>query len=382
MLNTKSILKEEILSFLSESKQYQKSRKFLLENSDSFSDHVFNEQFKKLFLEALDYDSFYKNDPDIEENLRQVATEFSNILEKSNPEIHDKYYRVIQRSIYDPLVTNEEKEKNGGMPYRIWDYRHFEDIKGELGEVLHLSFDSPKEFEAFGKALHMAAKKINPDSFGPSKEQTPQTQQASPQAQQNSQQNFPSGRLVQHIVEWINERFPGEEFGDYLVKETQRLFPSKPLVQKFFETFADQLKEWKNDEGERFNLEGWVVSVSEEIQNFGEDFDFYQYFPEFSNNSSTNQQQQPSSQQPSVASQQNPLTDEEKIINQFLKKIDMKGFIEKWLEKSKESLSPEGKNAILEYCRDDLFPDRLLSESQLIKLSRERLAQIIKEEMK
>lgn len=334
MLNPKFILKEEILSFLSESKQFNKSRVFLLENSESFSDDAFNDNFKKLFLEAIDHKSFYNDNPDVEDNLRQVAIEFQKIA----PELSKKYQQFVNNSIKDPL--NRSKKT-------IWDYKNF--------------IDSWQDNEAFGKALHLAARKINPDSFGTSKEQVPQTQQ------QNTQQKFPSGRLVQHIAERINERFPGEEFGDYLVKETQRLFPSKPLVQKFFETFADQLKKWKNDEGERFNLEEWVVGVSEEIQDFGEDFDFYQYFPELSKNSSTNQK---------------PLTDDEKIISKFLKAVGMKEFIQKWIEKNDEALSEPDKEKILEYCEEELFPDRFLSESKVIKISKKRLAQIIKKEIK
>lgn len=244
MLNTKSILKEEILSFLSESKQYHKSRKFLLENSDSFSDHVFNEQFKKLFLEALDYDSHFKDNPDVEENLRQVALEFRNIA----PELSKKYQQFVNNSIQSPLDRSKKT---------IWDYKNF--------------IDSWQDNEAFGKALHMAARKINPDSFGPSKQQVPQTNQP--------------------------------------------------------------------------------------ISN-------------------------PATQQSPVASSPISLSDDEKIINKFLKMIDMKGFIEKWIVKNDEVLSDEGKEAILEYCQEELFPDHLLSESQLVKLSRERLAQIIKEEMK
>jgi len=245
LLNTKSILKEEILSFLSESKQYDKSRKFLLENSESFSDHVFNEQFRKLFLEALDYDSHFKKNPDVEDNLRQVALEFRNIA----PELSKKYQQFVNNSIQNPLDRTKKT---------IWDYRNF--------------IDSWQDNEAFGKALHMAARKINPESFGISKQQ------------------------------------------------------------------------------------------------------------------STKEQPKPEPQQAPVSSpsvpQSKQLSDEEKVINQFLKMIDMKGFIEKWIVKHDEALTDESKEAILEYCQQELFPDHLLSESQNVKISKERLAQIIKEEMK
>ena len=240
MLNPKFILKEEILSFLSESKQFNKSRIFLLENSESFSDDAFNDNFKKLFLEAIDHKSFYNN-PNVEDNLRQVAIEFQKIA----PELSKKYQQFVNNSIKDPL--NHSKKT-------IWDYKNF--------------IDSWQDSEAFGKALHVAARKINPDSF-----------------RQNPVEKTP------------------------------------------------EQSEQKNDK-------------------------------------------------PPVTQTPVELNDDEKIINKFLKAVGMKDFIQKWIEKNDEALSEPDKEKILQYCEEELFPDRFLSESKVIKISKERLAQIIKKELK
>ena len=221
-----------------------------MENSESFSDDAFNDNFKKLFLEALDYDSFYKKEPNVENNLRQVALEFQKI----NPELSKKYQQFVNNSINNPLDRSKKT---------IWDYKNF--------------IDSWQDNEAFGKALHLAARKINPDSFGQFSKQVPQ------------------------------------EVPKQSISTTSSTSEAPPKEEK----------------------------------------------------------------------QPNPLSYDEKVINKFLKMIGMKGFIENWLVKNDEALTDESKEAILEYCEQELFPDHLLSESQsMVKISKEKLAQIIKEEMK